>query len=129
MSAEFLLALIYLITILVINFFLFKLLKNYMLNILELVKIKNILQLYNRDNNNLLVSFYYLNKNKNLNNNNMLVIKELLAKKNPNKKDDLLIISNFYDRLLDFTKINLKNNKEKKIFFNLLKKHYLSETN
>jgi hypothetical protein len=129
MCAEFLLALIYLITILVINFFLFKLLKNYMLNILELVKIKNILQLYNRDTNNLLVSFYYLNKNKNLNNNNMLVIKELLATKNPNKKDDLLIISNFYDRLLDFTKINLKNNKEKKIFFNLLKKHYLSETN
>lgn len=49
MCTELLLALIYFCTIFFVNYFLFKVLKSYWIGIVDLLKIKNILQLFSQD--------------------------------------------------------------------------------
>jgi hypothetical protein len=127
MCTEFLLAIIYFITILTVNCFLFKLLRNYFINILYLTKIKNIFQLYNPNTNKIISFFYSIEKNKLFNNKKLLNFKILLEQENFSTKSDLLVIGNIYKKLLQLTKNNSLKVKGNEFFFNLLEKQYLSE--
>ena len=127
MCTEFLLAIIYFSTILTFNYFLFKLLRNYFINILYLTKIKNIFQLYNPNTNKIISFFYSIEKNKLFNNKKLLNFKILLEQENFSTKSDLLVIGNIYKKLLQLTKNNSLKVKGNEFFFNLLEKQYLSE--
>lgn len=127
MCTEFLLAIIYFSTILTVNYFLFKLLRNYFINILYLTKIKNIFQLYNPNTNKIISFFYSIEKNKLFNNKKLFNFKILLEQENFSTKSDLLVIGNIYKKLLQLTKNNSLKVKGNEFFFNLLEKQYLSE--
>jgi hypothetical protein len=80
MCSEFILALIYFTVIFTVNFFLSKLLKTYFNNILYLLKIKNIFNLY-KPNEILTISFLYSLIKKNLVNLNSLIVLEKIIQK------------------------------------------------
>ena len=107
MCTELLLALIYFCTILFVNYFLFKILKFYWIGIIDLLKIKNIFQLFSKD-----IIF------------NQMIL--FLKKKNQIKPklilNDILIIGNSYDYF--FQKSNEKN-----YYCILLKLQYLNKLN
>ena len=127
MCTEFLLAIIYLITILTVNYFLLKLLRNYFINILYLIKIKNIFQLYNYNTTKIISFFYSIEKSKLFNNKKLFNFQNLLEQEKFSKKSDLLIIGNIYVKLLDLSKNNKLKIKENNFFFSLLKKQYITE--
>ena len=117
MCTEFFLALIYFITILVVNIFIFNLLKSYWRNILESLKLKKIILLFKTNNNDLLVSFYYLLKERKIKNNKILNTLSF-----PKDKKDVIIAG----KILDFFKKNIKDEKSLEFYLTLLKNQYLS---
>ena len=92
MCTEFFLACLYFLILLVINFFLFKLLNIYLKNIFKLQKIKNISKIY--PNNNFFRSLYKYS-NKNYQNSKTLKKFNIEAK----ERMDPLIIGNIYKYL------------------------------
>ncbi len=64
MCTEFFLAIVYFLTIFVVNYFLFELLKNYLKEIKSLIQLKTISENYRINDCFLLIYFYLLNKNK-----------------------------------------------------------------
>jgi hypothetical protein len=117
MCTEFFLALIYFITILVVNIFIFSLLKSYFRNIVEMLKLKRIILLFQTNNNDLLVSFYHLLKEKKIKNNKILKTFSL-----PKNKKDILIAG----KTIEFFNINMKPEKSFDFYLQLLKNQYLS---
>jgi len=127
MCTEFLLAIIYFITILTVNYFLFKLLRTYFVNILYLFKIKNIFQLYNFNTNKIISFFYSVEKNKLFNNKKLFYFRSILEQEKFSNKSDLLIIGNIYKKLLQLSSTNSVKFKGNEFFFSLLEKQYLKE--
>ena len=119
MCTEFILALLYLIIILAVNFFLFKLLKTYLKNILNLIKFQNILKNFKITDVTLISFLYSIDKNNfsNLNNLNKIIYEE-----NLNEKKDILILGNIYKLISN--SINKKTIKN--YYFDLLEQQYLS---
>ena len=119
MCTEFLLAILYFITIFFVNYFLSKLLKTYLNNIFYLLKLKNIFVLFKKSTNNLvfLLSSFFKKEKKNAN---------LLANLHKfSKTNDILIIGNTYKYLL--TNLQKENSIDNKIYyFELLANQYLS---
>ena len=114
MCTELLLAIIYFITILVVNFFLYKLLKSYYRNISYLLKLKNIYQLYKNDKMEIIANLYLYLKNKNQ--------KVLFNLNKYSKNEDIIIIGNIYK----FLRINTINSNLNNFYFKLLEMQYLS---
>ena len=119
MCTEFLLAILYFITIFFVNYFLSKLLKTYLNNIFYLLKLKNIFVLFKKSTNNLvfLLSSFFKKEKKNSN---------LLANLHKfSKTKDILVIGNTYKYLL--TNLQKENSIDNKIYyFELLANQYLS---
>ena len=113
MCTELLLAIIYFITIFVVNFFLFKLLKSYWNNIFYLLRLKNIYQLYPNDNMGIISNLYLYLKYKNQ--------KLLLNLNKFSKSKDIIVIGNIYKYL----KNNTQNSNINNFYFKLLEKQYL----
>jgi hypothetical protein len=122
MCSELFLALIYFTTIIIVNFFLLKLLKISFENLLCFAKTKNILNSFKIKNYNLLnFLLFSLYKEKKI---NFFYLKELLSTK------DVLIIGYTYNYLLKNEKSNLKENFAfQKIYLKLLITQYLSLQN
>ena len=127
MCTEFFLVIIYLVIILTINYFFFKLLKTYLINIIQLTKFKNIFKFF-KALDLLIVSNLYMNLK--LNSSNLSLLKRLnnlLAIHFPNKTEDLLLLGNLFKFLnkkfsIDSNKLDSNN-----FYFQLLKKQYLEE--
>ena len=118
MCTEFLLAIIYFITIFLVNYFLFRLVKNYFTTIFSLVKLKVLFKAFKKSTNNLVFSFLSLLKKERKN-------VSLLGKLQKfSKTKDILIIGNTYKYL--GSKVKNEISKENKLyFFDLLASHYL----
>ena len=114
MCTELLLAIIYFITIFVVNFFLYKLLKSYWRNISYLLRLKNIYKLYKNDKMAIVSNLYIYLKNKNQ--------KLLLNLNKFSKNQDIIIIGNIYK----FLKNNTINSNVNNFYFKLLEMQYLS---
>ena len=119
MCTEFLLAILYFITIFFVNYFLSKLLKNYLVNIFYLLKVKNIFSSFKKSTNNLvfLLSSFFRKEKKNSN---------LLANLHKfSKTSDVLVIGNTYKYIL--TNLQKEISLDSKIYyFELLANQYLS---
>ena len=122
MCTEFLLAILYFMTIFVVNYFLAKLLKSYTTNIFYLLKLKNIFLFFKKSTNNLvfLISSFFKKEKKNSN---------LLANLNKfSETNDVLVIGNTYKYLA----INLEKESgfdNKIYYFELLANQYLAPKN
>ena len=117
MCTELLLAIIYFITIFVVNFFLYKLLKSYWKNISYLLKLKNIYQLYKNEKMEVISNLYLYLKNKN---------QKILFNLNKfSKNEDIIVIGNIYKYLQSNTIDSNLNT----FYFKLLKIQYLSLKN
>jgi|APCry1669189665_1035243.scaffolds.fasta_scaffold102271_1 hypothetical protein len=122
MCTEFLLAILYFMTIFVVNYFLAKLLKSYTTNIFYLLKLKNIFLSFKKSTNNLvfLLSSFFKKEKKNSN---------LLANLNKfSETNDVLVIGNTYKYLA----INLEKESgfdNKIYYFELLANQYLAPKN
>jgi len=122
MCTEFLLAILYFMTIFVVNYFLAKLLKSYTTNIFYLLKLKNIFLSFKKSTNNLvfLISSFFKKEKKNSN---------LLANLNKfSETNDVLVIGNTYKYLA----INLEKESgfdNKIYYFELLANQYLAPKN
>jgi hypothetical protein len=112
MCSEFILALVYFITIFVVNFF-YKLLRSY-LNIFYLVKIKNIFKFYKKSNNNIVSFFIYFFKKEKQNSTYLLNLNKF-------SKLKIIVIGNTYSYLSN----NFKDDNNF-YYFQLLKNQYLS---
>jgi hypothetical protein len=118
MCTEFLLAVLYFITIFFVNYFLSKLLKNYIKNIFSLLKLKNIFYSFKKSANNLVFVLFSLFKKE-----KKIIILENLSVFS--KTTDILIIGNTYKSIAkELKKENIIENKT--YFFELLSKQYLS---
>ena len=127
MCTEFFLVIIYFFIILTINYFFFKLLKTYLINIIQLTKFKNIFSFF-KGSDLLIVSNLYLNLK--LNSANLSLLKRLnnlLEIHFPDKIEDLLLVGNLYKFLNK--KYNSDSNKSAStnFYFQLLNKQYLEE--
>jgi hypothetical protein len=116
---EFILAIVYFLVIFVVNFFLFKVLKNYWENIIYLMRLKNIYQNY-KNENLFNISYLYLYLNKEINSRKLItnLSNEFIIQ-------DMLIIGNISKLLKTKKSSNLGNN----YYFELLEKQYLSNKN
>ena len=119
MCTELFLAIIYFLTILVVNFFLSKLLKSYFLNILYLLKLKNILNSFDKEKVKLIYLFYFLNKNEFKNQNLLLKINQFSNVK------DILILGNTYKFFFTNLAKTNQNFSSIRYYFKLLEKKYL----
>jgi hypothetical protein len=121
MCTELSLAILYFITIFSVNFFLFKVLKNYIVNIIYLQQLKNIFVSFPEKNELKLLSLLYLFLKKDMKNRNLLT-----SISSVNEIEDSLIIGNIYLNLLK----NQENRSAKRIsenfYFQLLQNQYLS---
>jgi len=117
MCTEFFLACLYFLILLVINFFLFKLLNIYLKNIFQLQKIKNISKIYP---NNKFFRNLYRYSNKNYQNS------KTLSKFNIETRErmDPLIIGNIY-RYLSTNNSEISNTESSNFYFQLLQNQYL----
>ena len=114
MCTELLLAIIYFITILVVNFFIYKLLKSYYKNISYLLRLKNIYKLYKTEKMGIISNLYLYLKNKN---------QKILFNLNKfSKNKDIIVIGNIYK----FLKTNTINSNLNSFYFKLLEIQYLS---
>jgi len=116
---EFILAIVYFLVIFVVNFFLFKVLKNYWENIIYLMRLKNIYQNY-KNENLFNISYLYLYLNKEINSRKLItnLSNEFIIQ-------DMLIIGNISKLLKTKKSSNLGNN----YYFELLEKQYLANKN
>jgi hypothetical protein len=123
MCTELFLAIIYFLTILVVNFFLYKLLKSYFVNIIYLVKLKNILTSFEKENLKVITLYYFLTKNEFKNQNLFLKINKF------SKVKDILIIGNTYQFFFkNLSKAN-KDFRSINYYLKLLEKKYLPKEN
>jgi len=126
MCTELILAIIYFLTLVIINYFMFKLIKTNLINIFNLIKIEKILKYsYTSEKKNL---FYYLIQlQKNSKNSKVLSeLNKVLESK------DLLLIGNTYQFLSKKIALNFQVTQKKefvsnKIYLNLLENQYLSK--
>jgi len=122
MCTEFLLAILYFMTIFVVNYFLAKLLKSYTTNIFYLLKLKNIFLSFKKSTNNLvfLLSSFFKKEKKNSN---------LLANLNKfSETNDVLVIGNTYKYLAK--NLEKESGFDNKIYyFELLANQYLAPKN
>jgi hypothetical protein len=121
MCTELSLAILYFITIFAVNFFLFKVLKNYVVNIIYLQQIKNIFISFSEKTDLKLISFLYSflkkdSKNRNILNNLNSV----------NEIEDSLIIGNIYLNLLKNQENPISKRVSENFYFQLLQNQYLS---
>ena len=121
MCTELSLAILYFITIFAVNFFLFKVLKNYVVNIMYLQQIKNIFISFSEKTDLILISFLYSflkkdSKNRNILNNLNSV----------NEIEDSLIIGNIYLNLLKNQENPISKRVSENFYFQLLQNQYLS---
>ena len=119
MCLEFVLAIVYFLVIFGVNFFLFKVLKNYWENIIYLIRLKNIYQIY-KNENLFNISYLYLYLNKEINSRKLItnLSNEFITQ-------DILIIGNISKLLKTKKRSNIGNN----YYFELLEKQYLSIKN
>ena len=116
MCTELFLAIIYFITIFIVNFFLYKLLKSYWSNIFYLLRLQNIYKFYKNDKIEIISNLYLYLKNRTKNQKTLINLNKFSIKK------DALIIGNVY-KLLKNNKISLNSNN---YYFKLLEIQYLS---
>ena len=93
MCTEFLLAIIYFVTIFFVNYFLFKLLKTYSKNIFYLLRLKNIFKSFKDSNNNLVFFLSSMLKTEKKNSTILVTLNRL------SKTQDILVIGNTYKYL------------------------------
>ena len=122
MCTELSLAILYFITIFSVNFFLFKVLKNYFLNIIYLRQIKNIFNSFSDKKQLRLVSFLYLFLKKDIKNRNFLNKLNFVKETN-----DPLIIGNIYLNLLKNKETNNLKRIQENFYLQLLENQYLSK--
>jgi hypothetical protein len=121
MCTELSLAILYFITIFAVNFFLFKVLKNYVVNIIYLQQIKNIFISFSEKSDLKLISFLYSFLKKDSKNRN------ILNKLNSvNEIEDSLIIGNIYLNLLKNQENPISKRVSENFYFQLLQNQYLS---
>ena len=121
MCTELSLAILYFITIFSVNFFLFKVLKNYVVNIIYLQQIKNIFISFSEKSDLKLISFLYSFLKKDSKNRN------ILNKLNSvNEIEDSLIIGNIYLNLLKNQENPISKRVSENFYFQLLQNQYLS---
>ena len=116
MCTELLLAVIYFLIIAIINFFLFKLLKNYLSEINKRQHIKTIFDTCKLNQGSI---FPFLYKYSNQQNNRSTILKQLSL---INGKNDFLIIGNTYKYL---SELNNNNSGLDNVYFKLLENQYL----
>lgn len=114
MCSEFLLALIYFLTIFVVNFFLYKVVRTYFSNVSYLFKIKTIFQLFKKSNNNLISLFHLIFKKEKQKSFSLTNLSKF------SKTKDRLIIGNTYKYLAK----NFQN-ENNFYYFQLLENQYL----
>ena len=119
MCTEFLLAFLYFITIFIVNYFLFKLVKNYFDNIFSLVKLRNIFLNFKKSTNTLVFFLASFEKKDKKN------ISFLRSLNSYSTTQDILIIGNTYKYLS--RKFQQEGISEaNKYYFELLGNQYLS---
>jgi hypothetical protein len=119
MCTEFLLAIIYFVTIFLVNYFLSKLLATYFKNIFYLLRLKTIFKSFKQSNNNLIfLLFSFIKKEKK----NSAFLGNLHK---VSKTKDLLIIGNTYKYLSKNLRYQTAID-NKVYYFELLANHYLS---
>ena len=122
MCTEFLLAIIYFVTIFFVNYFLFKLLKTYSKNIFYLLRLKTIFKSFKDSNNNLVFFLSSMLKTEKKNSTILLTLNRL------SKTQDILIIGNTYKYLS--SNLKYETSADNKIYyFELMANHYLSTKN
>jgi len=127
MCPEFFLVILYLVIILTINYFFFKLLKTYWLNILELNKFKNIFRLF-KSSDLLLISNLFLFKKINSQNYSLLkYLNKMIESGDSKQTDDILSLGNIYKFLTK--KFNFDSNRADSslFYFRLLERQYLND--
>ena len=119
MCTEFLLAIVYFVTIFFVNYFLFKLLKAYFKNISYLLRLKTIFKSFKESNNNLVFFLSSLIKKEKRNSTALLTLHKF------SNTQDILIIGNTYKYLS--TNLKYEASDDNKIYyFELMTDHYLS---
>jgi hypothetical protein len=119
MCTEFLLAIIYFVTIFFVNYFLFKLLKTYSKNIFYLLRLKTIFKSFKDSNNNLVFFLSSMLKTEKKNSTILVTLNRL------SKTQDILIIGNTYKYLS--SNLKYETSADNKIYyFELMANHYLS---
>ena len=119
MCSEFFLAIIYFFTLFIVNYFLFKLLKSYLKNILSILKFKNIFRYFKISELVIISNLYFSLKNK-IKKRKLFLKVNLLSKIEKEKKlKDVVLVGNFYNFLFEFDTAAF--------YFLLLKKQYLIE--
>ena len=119
MCTEFLLAIIYFITIFFVNYFLFKLLKTYSKNIFYLLRLQTIFKSFKESNNNLVFFLSSLLKKEKKNSTLLLTLHKF------SNTQDILIIGNTYKYLS--SNLKYETSADNKIYyFELMTNHYLS---
>jgi hypothetical protein len=123
MCTELGLAILYFLSIFIVNFFLFKVLKNYFKNILYLQKIRTIFTTFSNKTDLKLVSLLYLFLKKETKNRNLLNQMNLIK-----NVEDYLIIGNIYSNLLENEETSFSRRKSENFYFELLENQYLSNS-
>lgn len=119
MCTEFLLAIVYFVTIFFVNYFLFKLLKTYFKNISYLLRLKTIFKSFKESNNNLVFFLSSLLKKEKRNSTALLTLHKF------SNTQDILIIGNTYKYLS--SNLKYEGSDDNKIYyFELMADHYLS---
>jgi hypothetical protein len=119
MCTEFLLAIVYFVTIFFVNYFLFKLLKTYFKNIFYLLRLKTIFKSFKESNNNLVFFLSSLIKKEKRNSTALLTLHKF------SNTQDILIIGNTYKYLSSNLKYEASDD-NKIYYFELMTDHYLS---
>ena len=124
MCTEFLLAILYFITILTVNYFLLKLLKTYLNNILNLQKFQNIFKSFKLQDISLITFLYSLLKKNSFNIISLKNLEKIILVDSLLEKKDILILGNIYEILSNNLNKSLKENKVENYYFYLLEKQY-----
>ena len=111
MCTEFLLAIIYFVTIFFVNYFLLKLLKTYFKNIFYLLRLKTIFKLFKKSNNNLVFFLSSLLKKEKKNSTLLGTLHKF------SNTQDVLIIGNTYKYLSNNLKYEIAVDNQIYYFF------------
>jgi hypothetical protein len=119
MCSELILAILYFLTILTVNFFIFKTLKNYLADNFYLIRIKNVFRSFPKNTVKFIALLYFLRKNE---------FKNLSLFKFAQKftdVNDVLIIGKTFDHLATNSKQNNQQRSSLVYYFKLLASQYL----
>jgi hypothetical protein len=119
MCTELFLAIIYFITIFIVNYFLYKLLSVYVINIVYLFKLKNIFSKFPKTDVKSLALLYFYSKN-NFKNINVFGVLNQFSNSN-----DTLVIGKSYEYLANNVEVNNRNNITLIYYLRLLENQYL----